>query len=209
MNDGDILSDSDFKRCVEFHGHVCPGVAIGFQAARTLMEKLGVEKASDEELLAYVENDACGADAIQVITGCTFGKGNFIFKNYGKHAFTLASRKQGRAFRACLLPDAVPTEPEYLSLSEKVQRGEPSPQDKARFKELHERRAEAVLRSDPQDLFKIEEIPLDLPPKARISQTATCALCGEPTKVDLLCEIDGQKVCKPCAESVVPKPRNR
>jgi formylmethanofuran dehydrogenase subunit E len=61
------------------------------------MERLGVQRAGDEELLAFVENDACGADGIQVMTGCTFGKGNFIFKNFGKHAFTLVARKRGKS----------------------------------------------------------------------------------------------------------------
>jgi formylmethanofuran dehydrogenase subunit E len=89
MKDEVISSSSDFTKFVEFHGHTCPGLGIGFQAARILMELLNVRKAPDEELLAIVETDACGADAIQVMTGCTFGKGNFVFKNYGKHAFSL------------------------------------------------------------------------------------------------------------------------
>ena len=85
-----ILTSVEFRKCVDFHGHICPGVAIGFQAARILMERLGVHRAPDEELVATVETDACGADAIQVMTGCTFGKGNFVFKDYGKHAFSLS-----------------------------------------------------------------------------------------------------------------------
>ena len=76
MKGEEILSSRDFTQCVEFHGHICPGLAIGFRAARILMGRLNVRKAPDEELLAIVETDACGADAIQVMTGCTFGKGN-------------------------------------------------------------------------------------------------------------------------------------
>ena len=76
MKDKVISLGGDFGKCIEFHGHTCPGLAIGFRAARTLMERLGVKKAPDEELVAIVETDACGADAIQVMTGCTFGKGN-------------------------------------------------------------------------------------------------------------------------------------
>ena len=82
MKDGAMSPGVDFGKCIEFHGHTCPGLAIGFQAARILMERLGATKAPDEELIAIVETDACGADAIQVMTGCTFGKGNFLFKNY-------------------------------------------------------------------------------------------------------------------------------
>ena len=101
MKDEEILSSEDLTKCIKFHGHMCPGLAIGFRAARTLMERLGVRRAPDEELLAIVETDACGADAIQVMTGCTFGKGNFIFKNYGKHAFSLMDRRKGKG-HSCL-----------------------------------------------------------------------------------------------------------
>ena len=193
------FSSKDFETCVAFHGHICPGLAIGFQAARALMKRLGVERAGDEELLSIVETDACGADAIQVMTGCTFGKGNFMFRDYGKHAFTLASRKRGKAVRVCLRTHALEADPEHLCLLEKVQNGEASPEEVARFRELHGKRAQKVLEAAPESLFKVEEIPYDIPPKARISKSGTCDLCGEPTNIDLLREIDGKKACIPCA----------
>ncbi len=193
-----ILSSEEFTKCVEFHGHICPGLAIGFQAARTLMERLGVRKAPDEELLAIVETDACGADAIQVMTGCTFGKGNFIFKNYGKHAFSLVDRKKGKAMRVCLRPDAFKIDPESLSLSGKVQNDEASPKELAQFRKLQQERVQKILDADPESIFKIEEIFPDIPPKARIMESGTCDFCGEPTKKDLLRKIDGKRACIRC-----------
>ncbi len=187
-----------FEKCVAFHGHICPGLAIGFQAARVLMERLGARRAGDEELLAIVENDACGTDAIQAMTGCTFGKGNFIFNDFGKHAFILADRKRGKAVRVCLLPDAVEADPEHLSLAEKVQNGEASPEEMQRFRARQRKRAQKVLEADARSLFKVEEISLGIPPKARVSKSGTCDLCGEPTRIDLLREIDGRRVCIPC-----------
>jgi formylmethanofuran dehydrogenase subunit E len=200
MNDEEILSSGDFTKCVEFHGHMCPGLAIGFQAARTLMERLGVRRAPDEELLAIVETDACGADAIQVITGCTFGKGNFIFNNYGKHAFSLVDRKRGKAMRVCLRPDAFKADPEYLSVSEKIQKDEASVEEIGRFRQFQEERTQKILDANGESLFKIEEISPDIPPKARIIESGTCDFCGEPTKKDLLHKIDGKRACIPCVQ---------
>src|SRR4030042_4164393 len=170
-----MLSNRDFKKCVAFHGHLCPGLAAGFQAARTLMKRLGVRKAPDEELLAIVETDACGADAIQVMTGCTFGKGNFIFKNYGKHAFSLVDRKRRKAMRVCLRPDVYKADPKYLSLSGKVQNDEVSQKELAQFRQLQQARVQKVLEADVESIFKIEEISPDIPPKARISPAGACA----------------------------------
>jgi formylmethanofuran dehydrogenase subunit E len=194
------LFSGDFTKCVEFHGHICPGLAIGFQAAKVLMGRLGVRKAPDEELIAIVETDACGADAIQVMTGCTFGKGNFIFENYGKHAFSLADRKRGKAMRVWLRPDAFEADPKYLSLSEKVQNDEASPRELAQFRQLQQERTQNILDADAESLFKIEEISPDITPKARIIESGTCDFCGEPTKMDLLRKINGKRMCIPCAK---------
>jgi len=200
MGDEGVFSNSDFTRCIQFHGHTCPGLAIGFQAAVTLMERLDVRKAPDEELLAIVETDACGTDAIQVMTGCTFGKGNFIFKNYGKHAFSLMDRGKGKGIRACLLPDVFKSNPEYFSLSKKVQNDKASAKEIERFRQLQRDRVRKILDADPESLFKIEEICGDIPPKARIMKSGICDVCGEPTKVDLLENRNGKKLCTPCAE---------
>jgi len=204
MKDGEILSSRDFTKCVEFHGHMCPGLAIGFQAARTLMKRLGVRRAPDEELLAIVETDACGADAIQVMTGCTFGKGNFIFKNYGKHAFSLVDRKRGKAMRVCLRPDAFKMDRESLSLSEKIQKDEASAEEIGRFRQFQQERTRKILDADAEFIFKIEEISPDIPPKARIMESGTCEFCGEPTKKDLLRKIDGKRACIRCAQGNGP-----
>lgn len=42
---------------------------------RANMEALKSLRAEDEEIVAIVENDACGVDDLQCVTGCTFGKG--------------------------------------------------------------------------------------------------------------------------------------
>ena len=198
-----FFSNEDFTKCVEFHGHLCPGMAIGFQAAQVLMERLGVHKAPDEELVTIVETDACGADAIQVMTGCTFGKGNFIFKNYGKQAFSLVDRKKGKALRVCLRPDVFEVNPDFFRLAEKVQKDEASPEELGRFRQLQQERTKIILDADAEILFKIEEISPDIPPKARVIESGICDFCGEPTKIDLLRSLDGKKVCILCQHHVI------
>jgi formylmethanofuran dehydrogenase subunit E len=207
MTAEEILSSEAFKKCAEFHGHVCPGLAIGFKAAQALMARLGATRAPDEELVAIVETDACGADAIQVMTGCTLGKGNLILKNYGKHAFSLADRKRGKVFRACLRSDAIVSDPEHLALFEKIRKGEAKVKEIERFEQLREKRLKEILEVDTDTLFTIKEVEADIPHKARIVESAVCDQCGEPTKADVLQEIDDQKICIPCAQRVLRKGR--
>lgn len=90
----------EFKDIINFHGHSCPGLALGYRVARAALEEIGMEDISeDEELVAIVENDSCAVDAIQAITGCTFGKGNLIFKDFGKQVYTFIKRPSGDAVR--------------------------------------------------------------------------------------------------------------
>ena len=198
MKGREILSKEDFNQCVKFHGHLCPGLSIGFRAAQVLMKRLGVRKAPDEELVVMVETDACGADAIQVMTGCTFGKGNFIFKNYGKHAFSLMDRKRGTGVRVCLRPDIFKNDAEFLLLFERVQNEEASPVELERFGQLQMEKTKKILDADFDFLFKIEEISPDIPAKARVIESGICDLCGEPTKRDLLLQRDGKQICILC-----------
>jgi len=94
----------ELERVVKFHGHFCGGIAVGYRAAKAGLKALHAARAEDEELVAIVENDSCAADAVQVVTGCTFGKGNFFFRDYGKHVYTFALRPSGKAVRVSRKP---------------------------------------------------------------------------------------------------------
>jgi len=95
----------DFEQVTRFHGHFCGGTVIGYRASKEALRRLGADRAHDEELIAIVENDSCAVDAVQVITGCTFGKGNLFFRDHGKHVYTFALRPSGRAVRLSRKPD--------------------------------------------------------------------------------------------------------
>ena len=88
-----------YNEIIQFHGHECPGLAMGYRMATAAMEYFESSRAEDEELVAIVENDACGVDALQCVIGCTFGKGNLLFRDYGKHVFTIYSRSSRSGIR--------------------------------------------------------------------------------------------------------------
>jgi formylmethanofuran dehydrogenase subunit E len=188
----------DLKRCIEFHGHLCPGLSLGYVAAKEAMKQLKEGFSEDEELVAIVETDACFADAVQVLTGCTFGKGNFLYKDHGKLALTLLSRRQGRGVRLCLKPEAFPADEEHLGLIKKVIEGSASEEERARFQDLHQERSKRVLKRGAEEIFKIEEVNVEIPPKARIERSIQCDRCGEPTMASKLKDIDGKRLCGGC-----------
>jgi formylmethanofuran dehydrogenase subunit E len=92
MNLPDDLPD-DFREAVRFHGHLCPGLAIGYVAAKVAVQLLGIGTSEDEEIVAVVENNSCAVDAVQVLLGCTFGKISF----QGLKQFYLWTRTTARS----------------------------------------------------------------------------------------------------------------
>ena len=92
-----------WEKCAAFHGHICGGLTIGYKAALYAMELLELEFSDDELVVCISENDACGVDAIQVILGCSIGKGNLLFHMRGKQAFSTYNRKNGKSVRLVLM----------------------------------------------------------------------------------------------------------
>ncbi len=193
-----IMESEEFKKCAAFHGHVCPGLAMGFQAAKAGMEWLKERRSEDEEIVAIVETDACSADAVQVLTGCTFGKGNFIYKDYGKMALTLLSRNSGKGVRVSILPGAFQPDEEHRALIQKVIQGNADETERARFQELHHKRTCSLLETPVESLFNIAETQMRIPPKARIEPSEFCGCCGEPVMPSKMETVDGKKVCRGC-----------
>ena len=199
MKAQEILDSEDFKRCQAFHGHVCPGLSIGYRAAKAGMSWLAEKRSEDEEIVAIVETDACSADAVQVLTGCTFGKGNFIFRDYGKMALTLLSRNTGRGVRVCLKPGAFKPNEEHSGLIEKIMKGETTEDESARFQALHFQKTCEVLEAPIDQLFVITEAASEIPPRARMEPSALCARCGEPTMPAKMVSFGTEMICRGCA----------
>lgn len=88
-----------YDDAVVFHGNTCPGLALGFRAAQYAMDALQAGRSDNEELVCVLENDARGVDAVQVIAGCSVGKGNLILRDFGKHAYTFLDRRYTRAIQ--------------------------------------------------------------------------------------------------------------
>jgi len=198
MNARQIMESEDFKRCEAFHGHVCGGLAIGYVAATAGLAWLKEKRALDEELVAVVETDACCVDAVQVLTGCTFGKGNFIYKNYGKMAFTFFNRRTGQGVRLAMKPDTVRSNERQIALFGKSRDGSISEAEAAELKALGMQRTVDVLNTPAGDLFSMTPVTAGLPEKARIEPSKPCVRCGEPTMASKLEMVDGALVCRGC-----------
>jgi formylmethanofuran dehydrogenase subunit E len=169
----EILS---YEETARFHGHTCPGLAMGYRVALAALDALGGDRAPDEELVAVVENDSCSVDAIQAVLGCTFGKGNLVFRDHGRHVYTVYRREVGEGVRISFRPH------------------ERDP-DQSR-----EEREQFLLSVAQDELLLIEPATGPVPGRAQIEESEPCDACGQPIMPSRLVEADGRRLCRPCAK---------
>jgi formylmethanofuran dehydrogenase subunit E len=177
---GTITLDIEGTR--RFHGHSCPGLAIGIRVAEIALREIGPHSA-DEEVVAIVESDNCAVDAIQYLTGCTFGKGNLIHRDYGKNAFTFIRRSDGKAVRIVLRPDA--------GRRPSAEQGGEQPED----------RIQMLMEKPLDELFDVQNVRPELPAYAPIYDSVICSGCGEKVMETRARLFHGALYCIPCFQS--------
>jgi formylmethanofuran dehydrogenase subunit E len=136
-----------------------------------------------------------------VLTGCTFGKGNLIFRDYGKQVYTFMKRPSGDAVRISIdftLPEETEEEKEMWKRYSEGDRSEDV------LKAVHNRKAKkmkAIFDASDSELLKITRFRISLPPEARIYPSIRCEMCGEKMAEPKARVKNGRIVCIPCFES--------
>ena len=197
----------DLKRCIAFHGHVCPGLVYGYLVAQRAMELLSLGRSMDEEVVVISENDTCAVDALQVLVGTTTGKGNLILKDYGKNVFTVLNRSDKRAFRfsrkSAYTYEGEHQE-EFAELEKAFADGRATIKQRMRQKWL---KAFDLLAKPFDAVFETKEVECLEPPYAPLAPSEACAQCGEMTMATkMVATKDETRLCIPCAQEKGARP---
>ncbi len=172
----------DFSEVAAFHGHTCPGLAMGYRVALAALEWLRTDRAPDEEIVAIAENRSCAVDALQYVLGTTLGKGNLLIEDWGKHGYTIYLRASGDGRRF------------FFSLPESLRQ-----LDRPEL-------VRAILEAPTEDLLAVGPPAEPLSPRAQILPSVPCAECGEATMESALTAFEGRRVCRPCLRQLRAEP---
>jgi len=199
--DSENKMPDDLNKCVEFHGHICPGLIYGYLVAKEAMKLMGITRSVDEEVVAICENDSCAVDALQVLLGTVVGKGNLIINNFGKNAFTILSRSNRRAYRFSRntrYDYNGADKSEFDRLEASVAAGNASEDDRCNLKRL---KINDLLTRSFEEIFTTTQMPFDEPLYAPLAPSEPCAICGEMTMASKMMKLkDGRQVCLPCSK---------
>lgn len=196
-----MCMQTPWEKTLEFYGKVCPELVIGFRAAEVGMRALGVEAPGSVEMAVIVENRGPGADAAQVVTGCTFGKGNLVFRDYGKQAFTFVRRDTGQAVRVACRMEAFAYGGELQNLTEAWE-DDPTPENERARDRKQEEMADHLMEMPEAELLDIRAVDIRFPARPGKEPTLRCSRCGEGAAASRTRPVAGQTICLACLDSM-------
>jgi formylmethanofuran dehydrogenase subunit E len=185
------------------HGHKCPAMALGLRAGAAAMNALAVARAKEKEMSAVLElgDDHCAhcfAEGVQMITGCTFGKGNIRKAGFGKFGLILTEQATGRSVRVVPRAEAQLASrrsPYFLEYRAKGIPASKVPDEVVDpvIDQLMGAPQERILAVGPEFRISVEQQP-------ETFATAVCPDCGELV-IERYLRPDGNRmVCIPCLE---------
>lgn len=186
----------------KFHGHKCPAMPMGLRVGAAALNKLGIERAKDGQIVALVDlgDDHCAtcyADGLQVILGTTFGKGNIKKTHKGKWAVIVIDKATGKAVRVTPKAEAMQANKETSFFKDYREKGIPASKVP---NEIIEPLVTKVMGAPDADLITVSEVfDYNLVQHPHSFNSFVCEECGEMTVMEYGRIKGDKKVCIDCA----------
>lgn len=81
------VEKTPWEQVIDFHGHSCPGIAMGYRVATLAQKEMGIRPAADSELLVKAETRSCALDAFQIINKATIGRRALMIEDTNQHIY--------------------------------------------------------------------------------------------------------------------------
>lgn len=202
-----MIEPKEFLKAAQLlHGHKCPAMPLGLRAGAAAMNALAVPRAKEKELLAVLElgEDHCShcfGDGVQMITGCTFGKGNIRKTGSGKFGLTLIDRATGRAVRVVPRAAAQAGMKQTRFFQEYRMKGVPP--SKVPDEVVDPLIQQVIGAPEGQILLVGPEQRVQVEKKEESFATRPCDDCGEMVVEKYLRVLGEKRVCIPCQEKAL------
>ncbi len=178
------------KGSVDSHGHLCPGQVVGVRMAMLGCELIELDDPRHlpqiKRIIVYVEIDRCATDAISYVTGVKLGRRSLKFVDNGIMAATFVNLETNRAFRIVSTEESRDLAAKYL----------PDIEDK------HMQQLEAYKIMPLEELFKVEEVKVEIPLSEMPGPSrfkAVCQQCNTVVRDKKEVYKNGWILCRPCA----------
>ncbi|NOX79954.1 MAG: hypothetical protein GXP57_02475 [Deltaproteobacteria bacterium] len=198
--DRKMLINMTLKRVVDFHGHLCPDLAIGGKVCEYVQKLFSTGSESDGGISIIAENSTSALDAIQVLLGVSVGNQRLQIMDFGKHNYMIFFRNIGEGCKLSLQRQQYGDEDEYNRIESRILNNEATFDEITQFQSFLDGRVKHLLGLPPERLFKVE--PCHEKPALYHTESAsvylTCTCCGEQVLKSHVIDYQGRVCCIPC-----------
>jgi formylmethanofuran dehydrogenase subunit E len=201
--DRKMLVSMSVKRVVDFHGHLCPELAIGMKACE-YASKLLIENEDEPvgRLSVIAENNTSALDAFQILLGVTVGNQALRVLDFGKHNYTFSTNNSEKNFMLRLRTLDYGDEASYQTFEHKIVENQITLDEVVEFQKLLDARVDRLLSSLPEELFDLdtecgEALTFEAP-----TSYVLCSKCGQQVRRDRAVKVQSGFCCDPCIKAV-------
>ncbi|KLU62238.1 FmdE, molybdenum formylmethanofuran dehydrogenase operon [Peptococcaceae bacterium CEB3] len=183
------VEKTPWEQVVDFHGHTCPGIALGFRVAQIAQRELGLRPAPSAELLVKAETQSCALDAFQILNKATCGRGTLQIKEKGKHVYSFQYSGTDDLVRVALKGDLLARIAEPASFTNPRQR-----------QNWVLETIQFILACPEEEFCTVRRTPAVLYNDTAIPQWTACSVCGEAVRTDHAVQTGEVFKCLTCAD---------
>lgn len=74
------VEKTPWEQVIDFHGHTCPGIALGFRVAQLAQREMGARPTPHSDCLVKAFTQSCALDAFQILNRATIGRRTLILE---------------------------------------------------------------------------------------------------------------------------------
>jgi formylmethanofuran dehydrogenase subunit E len=205
LEDRKMLANIALKRVVDFHGHVCPELALGSKFCEFVRHLLGENILEENNFSVLAENSTAALDAIQILLGVTVGNQRLKVMDYGKHNYTVYSRNKDKGWIFKMKAMNFSDEEAFFRLEGKIINNNALLEDIVSFQKLIDERVHRIFALSPEELFLLEPTQCDpQQPQEPTSLYTICAMCGQQVLATRCIERRDKILCLPCFQKETP-----
>lgn len=191
---------TDVDQVVQFHGHMCGGLALGIRAVEAGLRELGPDL-PPVGLVAVVETSTCSVDAVQYLTGCTLGKGNLVQKDHGKSAFTFWRTGDTHGVRVAATPEFGLSRADRWPLMARIQAGQATDEERAGFTRMQQEWSAEILAAPEDQILTVRRVDQAPPARTPLAAPVACGACGEAVMESRTQRREGLDLCGDCVDT--------
>jgi formylmethanofuran dehydrogenase subunit E len=142
------VEKTPWELVIDFHGHTCPGIALGYRVAQLALKEMGMHPNLESQCIVKAYIRTCAVDAFQVLNRATTGRRALFIEDLNKHVYQFHFSGTHEILQLTILPEVI----EHLSLHKADNL---SPREKQNW---NLKRIQYILTLDEGALCKIERI---------------------------------------------------